>query len=96
MAIGQGHVQLPPLQAAVMAATALTGKKCQPQIKQSTINNQQSTISCEDIGLSDENRQLILSGMVGGCSPGGTAFPFFPWNQSIEGLTFNMLLYQAI
>ncbi|MEK7111140.1 MAG: hypothetical protein AAB856_00950, partial [Patescibacteria group bacterium] len=28
-------------------------------------------------------RNLILEGMVGACSPGGTAFPFFEWNQGL-------------
>ncbi len=111
MAIGQGDVQLTPLQATVMAGAAVTGKKCQPQIqktesrKQRTENpaepdpasqgNEQTINKCETVGISDENRQLILSGMVGACSPGGTAFPFFPWNQAIEGQTFNEAIHQA-
>ena len=97
MAIGQGDVQLTPLQAVVMASTAVTGKICQPQIKktengeQETKNpaepdpapqgNEQAIDKCETVGISDENRQLILSGMIGACSAGGTAFPFFPWND---------------
>jgi penicillin-binding protein 2 len=100
MAIGQGDVQLTPLQAAMMASAAVTGKKCQPQIKK-TENREQETrnkkqeIECQDIELSDQNRNLILEGMVGSCGPGGVAFPFFPWNQSIEGQTFNEAIHQS-
>ena len=100
MAIGQGDVQLTPLQAAVMTASVVTGEKCQPQIKetengeQETRNKKQET-ECQDIELSDQNRNLILEGMVGACSTGGTAFPFFPWNQAIEGLTFNEAIHQS-
>ncbi|MBI2309347.1 hypothetical protein HYU89_00425 [Candidatus Collierbacteria bacterium] len=95
MAIGQGDVQLTPLQAAVMTSTVITGKRCTPRIKQLTISNQQSAISCEDTGVSKSNRNLILEGMVGSCSPGGVTFPFFPWNQSIEGQTFNEAIHQS-
>lgn len=106
MAIGQGDVRLTPLQAAMMAATAVTGKRCQPHIQRTENRKQKSAASpaprqpavidlpdasepgvCEEIGLSDENRQLILEGMIGACSPGGTAFPFFEWNAP-QGSTF--------
>jgi penicillin-binding protein 2 len=91
MAIGQGDVQLTPLQAVMMASAVVTGKRCQPRIALLTTNNppgrasgrrqQLITNNCEDIGVSEVNRNLILEGMVGACSPGGTAFPFFPWNE---------------
>ncbi len=81
MAIGQGDVRVTPLQVAVMASTVITGKKCRPQIQQATSNKQQATSICENVGVSEENRNLILEGMIGACSVGGTAFPFFDWNQ---------------
>jgi penicillin-binding protein 2 len=43
-------------------------------------------LECQEVGLSQKNRDLILSGMIGACSAGGTAFPFFSWNE--KGLTF--------
>ncbi|MBI5356072.1 hypothetical protein HZB78_00470 [Candidatus Collierbacteria bacterium] len=95
MAIGQGDVQLTPLQAAMMAGAVATGKKCQPRIANSVFRIQNSELNCQDIGISDQDRNLILEGMVGACSTGGTAFPFFPWNQSIEGLTFNKAIHQS-
>lgn len=84
MAIGQGDVQVTPLQATVMAAAAVTGKRCQPRVALLTTNN------CEDTGVSEGNKDLILEGMVGACFAGGTAFPFFQWNESLttKGPTF--------
>ena len=72
MAIGQGDVQLTPLQAVVMAGAVVTGELCIPRIGSS--ENQ----VCQSTGVSETNRNLILEGMVGACSLGGTAFPFFP------------------
>ena len=42
----------------------------------STNNQQLITNNCKGTGVSETNRNLILEGMVGACSPGGTAFPF--------------------
>ena len=97
MAIGQGDVQLTPLQAVVMAGAVVTGQLCAPQIirlPDNQITGSTDYRTCQDIGLSSQNRNLILEGMIGACSSGGTAFPFFPWNQSIEGLTFNEAIHQ--
>ena len=82
MAIGQGDVRVTPLQVAQMASAVITGRRCAPRIANSEFRIQNSELKCEDVYLSDENRQLILSGMVDACSTGGTAFPFFPWNES--------------
>ena len=60
------------------------GELCAPRIALLTTNNQQLiTNNCKGTGVSETNRNLILEGMVGACSPGGTAFPFFEWNQGL-------------
>ena len=76
MAIGQGDVRVTPLQAAMMTSAAVTGKLCTPHIAAA------GPVACNDTGVSDNFRSMILDGMVGACSTGGTAFPFFPWNKS--------------
>lgn len=84
MAIGQGDVQLTPLQAVVMTGAVVTGQLCAPQIirlPDNQITGSTDYRTCQNIGLSSQNRNLILEGMIGACSSGGTAFPFFPWNE---------------
>ncbi|MBI4059386.1 penicillin-binding protein 2 [Candidatus Microgenomates bacterium] len=90
MAIGQGDVAATPLQIAVMTGIiASGGKKCIPHImKQDDLQNFQfpslkgqasllSNFQCEDIGLKQKTIEVIRQGMIGACSPGGTAGVFF-------------------
>lgn len=73
-AIGQGDVLITPIQGAAMASAIVSGKWCTPHVAK----NDHSI--CRDIGLTDEYYALVMEGMVGVCSSGGTAFPFFDWN----------------
>lgn len=94
-AIGQGDVQVTPIQIGQMAAAVVSGKKCVPHIAiQATSRaygepglrraTSQKENRCEDAGISDANRALILEGMVGACSNGGTAYPLFDWNAAAQ------------
>lgn len=80
MAIGQGDVELTPLQAASLVSSILTGRFCRPHLASELPGF--AGPDCRDLGLSAQNRNLIIAGMVGVCSPGGTAFSFFSWNSN--------------
>lgn len=71
--IGQGDVAATPLQInTMMSAIANGGKVCMPHAKKIEIE-----IECRNLGLRDETLDLIRQGMIGACSPGGTAGVFF-------------------
>lgn len=72
MGIGQGDVLTTPLQLhTVMSTVAMKGRKCSPQFFLNTAG------SCSEVSLSEESLEVIVRGLRGACSPGGTAFPFF-------------------
>lgn len=71
LSIGQGDLLATPLQINRLTATIATGKKCRPTLLKL------EKVECEDLGLSDEARKVVLTGMKQACSPGGTAFQFF-------------------
>ncbi|MCL4208610.1 hypothetical protein KJZ63_03190 [Patescibacteria group bacterium] len=78
MGIGQGDVLTSPLQInGMIQAIANEGVWCQPKLVGMTETN------CHGLGLKPENLQLVLSGMLEVCSPGGTAFPFFERNDEL-------------
>lgn len=73
--IGQGDVLVTPVQIASMTqAIANNGSLCQgsllPVLKQ----------NCRDLAIDTKNLEIVLSGMLGACSQGGTAYPLFPYN----------------
>lgn len=79
MGIGQGDVLSSPIQVnGLIQAIANEGVWCQPRLVASTEAN------CKGIGIKPENLNLVLSGMIDACSPGGTAFPFFERNGLIN------------
>ena len=77
--IGQGDLLVTPLQVAQMTqAIANHGSLCPATIL--NINND----ACRDLSFKEENLNLVLEGMRGACSSGGTAYPLFPYNQEKE------------
>jgi penicillin-binding protein 2 len=79
MSIGQGNILLTPAEANRMTNVWATGgKKCPLHLI--SRNNPES--KCDQVEVSSEALKLIKTGMVGACSPGGTAFPLFDWNEA--------------
>lgn len=76
--IGQGDLLVTPLQLAQMVASfGNDGRLCQPFV----INDQlEKKNNCSSLGISELSLAAIQEGMIGACSAGGTAFPFFDWN----------------
>lgn len=71
MAIGQGDLTVTPLQGNLMTAAVVSGKLCQPGL----VVGEEGR--CEDLNLRKDGRKLIIEGMIGACSEGGTASSFF-------------------
>lgn len=90
VAIGQGDVLATPLQINQMTSSvANNGFVCTPKIKK--LENEKSLETgdwklenCRDLGLGVNSLQLIKEGMIGACSTGGTAFPFFDINSKVD------------
>jgi penicillin-binding protein 2 len=78
--IGQGDVLVTPLQLAHMvAAFGNNGQICKPTLL-TDAEVGQTDRQCASLGMSDATLEAIQEGMIGACSAGGTAFPFFDWN----------------
>lgn len=74
--IGQGNVLVTPLQVAQMTqAIAHRGSRCSPHL----VKNGEA--NCTGLPVEIEDLELVVNGMIDACSAGGTAYPFFPWNQ---------------
>lgn len=85
MAIGQGDLLATPAQINQMTAVfANHGFLCPLHITDtSEISEAQDPTACHSVGLSDENLDYIIQGMVLACSPGGTAYPFFNYQPQV-------------
>ncbi len=86
MAIGQGDLLTTPLQVNAMTGVIASGGKwCKPSLvknSEAIIQNSEED-GCKEIGLREKTLQLIKEGMVGACSPGGTAFPLFDFKPQV-------------
>jgi penicillin-binding protein 2 len=77
--IGQGDLLTSPVQVAQMTqAIANHGTLCQLSLVDSASDQTQK--KCRDISANQANIEMVLRGMLGVCSQGGTAFPLFPYN----------------
>jgi len=77
LGIGQGDLLVTPLQQAQMLQVfANHGHLCKPSLLADP-----QAVSCSSIGASEANLLAVEQGMIEACSTGGTAYPFFPWNQ---------------
>jgi penicillin-binding protein 2 len=81
MSIGQGDIALTPL-AVDRAITTIAngGFLCSPSI----IHRDEG--KCEDLNIEKDNLNLIIKGMVGACSPGGTGVAFFDFQSKWKGI----------
>lgn len=68
--IGQGDLASTVIRVnTAISVVANGGKLCRPHLV--------GDVVCEDLGIEQENLDLVKEGMVGACSPGGTGFTFF-------------------
>jgi penicillin-binding protein 2 len=74
-AIGQSQILTTPLQMDRLTASVVSGQKCMPYLVKRG--------ECQDMGVSQKNIDLVLSGMRQTCEPGGTAYPLFDWAGQI-------------
>lgn len=73
--IGQGDLLVTPIQVNQMGQIlADMGTLCDPQIVK-------KDPTCHEVGLIEENINKVLAGMTDVCSTGGTAYPFFSYNE---------------
>lgn len=81
LAIGQGYLQVTPLQ--VNMATlpfANGGNHCVPKLLKITGGihiSKDDQIQCQSLHISQDSLDTVREGMKEACSPGGTGYPFF-------------------
>ena len=81
LAIGQSDLLTTPLQVNMMTSViANKGLLCRPQVTKIQSNK---VAECQDLKLKPETIELIKEGMIGVCSTGGTAFPFFDFAPKV-------------
>lgn len=78
ISIGQGDIDLTPLSVNLMTqAVANEGKICTPKVLKIGAENTLYKSECRDLKVKKEYWQVVKKGMIGACSNGGTAYPFF-------------------
>lgn len=81
-AIGQGNLELTPLQVNQMSSViASGGYLCQPYLLK------EDKPSCQKLNIQQRNLDLVKQGMREACRPGGTGWPFFKFkvnNSELE------------
>jgi len=72
MGIGQGDVQVTPLQLqTVMGVVASRGRLCRPHLLAN------GSVTCQELSLQKDSLATVTAGMRQACQTGGTAYPFF-------------------
>jgi penicillin-binding protein 2 len=75
VAIGQGDLLTTPIQVNAMTNMfASKGKRCDMRIV--------GQGECESVNASEGTFEIVEKGMIAACSSGGTAYPFFEWNEN--------------
>jgi penicillin-binding protein 2 len=81
MSIGQGDVSVTPIEInTYITAIANNGILCQPHLLPESGN-----YKCNNLGVKQENLDLVLEGMKGACSSGGTGYTFFDFADKHGG-----------
>jgi penicillin-binding protein 2 len=81
MAIGQGDVATTPLEVNMMTGViANGGYLCRPHMLNTGETKDQN---CKKIDIKQNSLDIVRQGMVGACTSGGTAFPFFNFTPQI-------------
>jgi penicillin-binding protein 2 len=76
MSIGQGDLAVTPIAMnTAIASIASGGNMCTPSIAKD--------VNCKSIDIEKENIDLVKEGMVLACSEGGTAYPFFNFDEEV-------------
>lgn len=75
LSIGQGDLMATPLQINRMTSEAVSGWHCDPALAGASV--------CSSENINPKNIKILLEGMQGACSPGGTAFPLFEYAGKI-------------
>ncbi len=73
ISIGQGDLALTPLAINRYISAIATGKLCKPRLV--------GEGECKDLSVNRENLKLIVDGMKGACSSGGTGYTFFDFQE---------------
>ena len=83
--IGQGDMLSTPIQTAVMVQSLIkNGELCEPRLVnpiQTGFSKHLAANNCKGLGLTEDNLDLVLKGMIAACQPGGTAALLFDLNQ---------------
>jgi len=86
MAIGQGDVLVTPLGLnQMMGVIASGGRWCRPHVLKSKGGVDQHVTECHEVGISQENLDLVKSGLVAACQTGGTGYPLFGYDLGQYG-----------
>lgn len=81
MSIGQGDVSVTPIEInTYITAIANNGILCQPHLLPESGN-----YKCNNLGVKQENLDLVLEGMKEACNTGGTAYTFFDFAAKHSG-----------
>lgn len=85
MGIGQGDILVTPLQIAQLTQTVFNdGQLCSPSVLAPA-----NPSRCQSLSLNSDDLKLVQEGMIEVCSSGGTAFPFFSYNQQFDRTEFD-------